>query len=326
MGQILLLDPLTQEEVAELHKEFPQYQILHHFDVSAPSLLGVDWAQVEVVFSSSLSSQQLKEAHQLRWIHLPHPYVDELPLHLLNQRQNILITNTKGTQINQMGEFALAATLMFGKQLLHWKSQTSLKETFSELPSSSTWHLKEKTFLQVGLGMVGTEVTRRARELGMRVWGIKPRKSFHPYCDKVFALSSLHNLLPAVDVLCFSLPRGRHQEPWFGRNELNLMKEDSVLMDIGGGGVIDLDALAQVGASGKFRGIVIDTLDRHPPGKQEAIWDVPNLIFTPNIAPLPSPEEPWPFRVFRYNLRQYIHGNYNDMQNLVRTQKGAPLT
>lgn len=93
------------------------------------------------------------------------------------------------------------------------------------------------------------------------------------------------------------------------------MKQGSILIVIGSGGV-DADALAQIAESGKFRGILIDASYQTPLPATSPLWNIRNIIITPEVASRPKSTERQAFRTFLYNLRQYLHGNFQDMRNL----------
>jgi phosphoglycerate dehydrogenase-like enzyme len=95
------------------------------------------------------------------------------------------------------------------------------------------------------------------------------------------------------------------------------MKEDSILLSIGSSTVFDENALVQVAKTGKFRGILLDAFYQMPIPATSPLWKIPNVIITPDVAQRPKSTQRQAFRLFLYNLRQYVHGNFKDMRNLV---------
>ena len=177
--------------------------------------------------------------------------------------------------------------------------------------------MQKKTLLQVGLGEVGTQIVRLAGNLGMKTWGVRRQRSFHPYCKKTFPLSNLHSLLPVVDVVVVALPQTLHPEIFFGMEEFNLMKPDSIFIVVGEGGYVDEKALATVAKKGKFRGVLLDAFQTEPPPKSSPLWGIPGVVLTPSVSSLPHSEEHMAFRLFRQNLRLYQPGKVNEMKNLL---------
>ena len=236
----------------------------------------------------------------------------------IQQQGNILVTNTRDENLPQMGEFAMSAVLAFAKNLFHW---WEIKQFPALLWDSkwrhSMWTLKDKVFLQVGLGKPGTEIARQAGLMGMKVWGVDQNASFHPYCTKTFPFTDLLKLLPLVDVVSTCLPREREYHQWLKQEHFEAMKEDSILIVIGSSKLVDENALAEVAKTMKFRGIAIDGQHQLPIAQNSPLWKIPNILITPEIAPRPKTKDTQSLRLFRSNLRQYVHGNYSDMRNLV---------
>jgi len=318
MNIILLQGQLTLQEIDQLLKEFPQYLFLSLSEAAYKNLSPDHWSRLEVLYGFRLAKEELAIADQLRWIHCPGPYLNRLCMDEIEKQGTILVSHTIDENIPQMGEFAIAAMLAFAKNLFAWKETNQFPAlVWDSKWRDSMWTLKNKILLQIGLGKVGTEITRRARELEMRVWGIDQHYSFHPHCHKIFQLSDLRSVLPLADVVSLCLPRGREYHHWFQLEELELMKEDSILLSIGSSTVFDENALVQVAKTGKFRGILLDAFYQMPIPATSPLWKIPNVIITPDVAQRPKSTQRQAFRLFLYNLRQYVHGNFKDMRNLV---------
>lgn len=304
------------EELAQLRTEFPQYQFIcpaATVDIEAkiPNL-----SNITILFSRQLDADQLEQMPRLRWIHCPDPQLSELPLDALNEATQVVVTNTRGENLQQVREYVLAGVMAWAKQLFFWSEEMGQeRQLWNRCPAGQPWLLNEKTFLQVGLGMVGSAITQGAHGLGMRVWGCDQRGSFHPHCDQVYPWKDLHSLLPAADVISICLPRGRQYEGVFGEREFSLLKDDSVLVSVCSGSALDEGAL--VAAAPRLRGLVLDTFSSSPLRKTSPLWRLPNALLTPEVSESPERDQREAYRSFRLNLRQFMHRNILDMQNVV---------
>lgn len=317
---IILLQPkLAVSAVRKLIDEFPQFLFLTPGVKSFKKLANEEWLRVEIIYGNHLAPDELAKAHQLRWIHSPTTNLNPLCLNEIEKKENIILTATKEENVVQIAEFALAGMLGFAKQLFQWKEadRNPVMLLDSKL-RESMWTLQDRTFLQIGLEEVGTEITRNCKLMGMKVWGVQEKESFHPYCRKVFGLEELREALPDSDVVCISWPRSKEiRKIWFGEKEFALMKEGSILLILGFRSFVDEEALAMYASSGKFRGVLIDENYQLPLASTSRLWTIPNVIITPEAAPRPKGVEKEPLQAFQYNLRQYIHGNFADMRGIV---------
>lgn len=324
MNIILLQGQLTLQEIDQLLKEFPQFLFLSLSEASYKNLSPEHWSRLEVLYGFRLAKEELAMADQLRWIHCPGPYLNRLCVDEIEKQGNILITNTVDENIPQIGEYAMSIVLAFAKNLFAWKQVNQFPALVWDSKWRDTmWTLKNKILLQIGLGKEGAEIARRAQQMEMKVWGMHENRSFHPYCNKNFAFKDLHSLLPSVDVVSLCLARGKEYHHWFQQEELELMKQDSILMSIGSSTVIDEEALVKLVEKDKFRGIVLDAFYQTPIPVTSPLWKIPNLIITPDVSQRPKSMERQAFRLFLYNLRQYQHGNFKDMRNSV--ERTIPL-
>lgn len=318
MNIVLLQEQLKLQEIDLLLKEFPQYLFLSLSESAYKKLSADDWARVEIIYGSRLNPEELRKAHQLRWIHCPGPHLNRLCIDEIEKQGNVLVTNTADENVGQIGEFVFSGVLAFAKNLFWWKEENREPAlVWDSQWRESMWTLKDKVLLQIGLGRVGGEIARRGRQFDMKVWGVQQRKSFHPECHKTFNFKDLHSILPAVDVISLALPRGREYAHLLGKDEFDLIKPGSILSIVGASTLVDAEALQIAAAEGKFRGILLDAFFQTPILAASPLWKIPNILITPEVSPRPKSTDRLSFRAFLYNLRQYLHGNFKDMRNLV---------
>jgi len=318
MNIVLLQTGLSEEEIRALINEFPGFLFLAPGETAYKKLGKEEWNSIEVVYGADLSARELSIAPALRWIHAPTPNLSALCLDEVEKRGNILVTCTKEENIYQIAEYVIGAVLAFAKNLFRWeRTDRAPGAVWLSKCRESMWTLQGRVFLQIGLGKIGSEIAKRAQQMDLRVWGVQEPRSFHPHCNKVFSLGELHSVLPAADVVSVILPQGKQKGPLLKRETLELMKNDAILIVMGSKMDIDEEALAEVASTGKFRGILWDVSYKTPLSPNSKLWKTPHLIITPEVGPLPKSVEKTAFHLFRFNLRQYQHGNFSDMRNVV---------
>ncbi len=313
MPKILFQAPVDEEQLRTLHQEFPSYELISECKE------GADWFGVEIFYGSDLSEANFEQAPQLRWLHAPSNDLDSLCMEKIQERGSVMVSSGFKQNIENISEFVLGAALAFSKQFFHWPSAPHEPQEFWDWPLKETmWPLRDKTLLQIGIGRVGTEVTRLAQILGMKTWGVSTTKSFHPYCEKTFSINNLHSILPASDVVVVAFPSKGIKHLLLGPEELALLKPDSVLIVVGTRETIDEKALVEVAKSGRLRGILLDALKK-PPLRNSPLWSIPNMILTPNVAGYPEVEtDHVNFSHFKRNLRSYAKGQTLEMKNVLQ--------
>lgn len=318
MNIALLQATLSFAEVNRLILEFPQFLFLSYPESSFQEISEEHWSLVEILLSSHLTPYELSMAPQLRWLHCPSQSLQRLCIEEIQNQGNILVTNTREDNLVQIGEYVMAGVLAFAKNLFKWKESDKLPPlVWDSKWRHSIWTLKDKIFLQIGMGKPGTEIARQASDMGMKVWGMDQERAFHPHCVKSLSFEDLQAALVHADVVSICLPRDKSFTKWFGQEQLEAMKNDSILISVGSSRIIDEAALVEVSRSGKFRGIVLDGEYQIPISAHSPVWELPDILITPEVAPRPKSSNSQTLRLFRYNLRQYVHGNYTDMKNLI---------
>ncbi len=306
VSKIWIQETLLDEELATLKEEFPQFQFKTRQDEQ--KLAEEDWDSVEIFFGDTLSPEDVKQANQLRWVQLSTPLTNLETLEYIRSNSSILLSETQSDSVDQMAEFALAGILMFAKQLT-----PSNKEI---------WTLKNKTLLQVGVGYLSRGLMKTALHFGMKVWGVSERRSTYPHCNKSFVVKEMNSLLPNADVVAICTPREKmRRKPWLGESELELMKDDAVILSLETLNAVDETALSKLALQGKFRGIVIDTPSHLPLSKDSPLHTVPQAIISCGCSQLPESSQRTAFHTFRYNLRHFVRGNFLNMKNILHTSE-----
>ncbi|MEC7839911.1 MAG: NAD(P)-dependent oxidoreductase [Chlamydiota bacterium] len=319
MNIILLQTKLRLEDIDQLLKEFPQFLFLSLGEQACNNLSKDHWSRVEIFFGNKLSIDEIKMAHQLKWIHTPSDDNSSLCMDEINKQGNILISNTDPSDIRTIAEYVFSGIYMFSKNILRWHDAAKFPNLIWDSKwKDSMWDLPKCRLLQIGLGKIGTEVTRIAKERGMKVWGVQEKKSFHPHCHRTIDPKNLHSVLPNMDIIVIALPKGRGHYDWFDKAELELMKRDSALIVIQNNRAVNEKALTEILKKDRLRGVMIDMCTRTPISANSELWKHPDVIITPAAAQHSESEKAEAFHTFRHNLRQYLYGNFNEMRNVVK--------
>ena len=137
----------------------------------------------------------------------------------------------------------------------------------------------------VGLGRIGREVAQRARAFECQLC----------YYDVVRAAPEVEakleveyiafdNLLAGSDIITLHLPRTEETRGLIGAAQLARMKPTALLINTARGGLIDEGALYQALASGQIAGAGLDVFAVEPPGAENRLLHLDNVVATPHIA------------------------------------------
>src|SRR6266849_3001805 len=190
----------------------------------------------------------VKAGKKLRWIQVGHTDVDKNLFPEL-VASPVVVTNTQRIYGPQVADRAFALLLALTHDADIWKTMESGN---TRLPSYGTrekrfdipHEFRGKTMLVVGLGGVGTEISRRAQAFGMRVMAIDPKEMERPAF--VFSLEKpmkLMERLPDADLVILACPLTNETRDLMGEKQFKAMKKTAYFVNIAREGLMDEPAL-----------------------------------------------------------------------------------
>ncbi|MHB8324353.1 MAG: hydroxyacid dehydrogenase, partial [Candidatus Dormibacteria bacterium] len=144
--------------------------------------------------------------------------------------------------------------------------------------------LHGKTLGVVGLGKIGAEVARIALALEMKVIAFDPLVAAERAAQLGVQLGSLEAVLGGADILTLHTPLNDGTRGLIGAKELALMPQGARVINVGRGGLVDEDALAEAVASGHLAGAAVDVFVKEPlPPGHPFLLD-PRILITPHLG------------------------------------------
>jgi len=187
-----------------------------------------------------------------------------------------------------MAESLLAMMLFFSRRLdLALTAQRDRR--YTRQPYSATRRLAGQRALIVGYGALGRECARLLKAIGLYVMGVKRRADVDPApADAVFALPSLHELLPTTDHLVLTLPGDTGTDHLIGARELALLPPSAGLYNLGRGNAVDEQALASALDAGRLAHAFLDVFEHEPLPADSPLWATPRLAISPHASAISS--------------------------------------
>lgn len=177
-------------------------------------------------------------------------------------------------------EHALALMLMVSRGL-HRDLKNMPSKKMGPYRASLQFEIEGKTVGIFGLGAIGTELAKKCKALGMRVFGLgrtRPQAAASPL-DSFFAPNALQEFLGSVDFLAVAVPLTEETRGLIGRRELGWMKKTACLIDISGRSEIyDYEELEKALSSGSLAAACMQPGGGLP--AESPLWDCENFVFS----------------------------------------------
>jgi len=182
-----------------------------------------------------------------------------------------------------VAEHAFALLLAVIRKVV--KADTFVKsgQRFQYEPFLGT-ELKGKTIGVIGTGKIGSEVIRIAKGFDMNVvaFDVYPNK---PLSEKYgFDYLGLEEVIERSDYVTLHTPLTPKTRHLINSETISKMKEDSVLINVSRGDLVDTGALKEALDSGHLRGAGLDVLENEEDLSRNPLLMASNIVITPHCG------------------------------------------
>jgi len=236
----------------------------------------------------------------------------------------IPVTNAAEVHGNSVAEHVMALLLSAARRLdcardLQSASRWSMDDLWNARPRPR--QVRGAHVLVVGMGQIGRRVAEHCSALGMHVTGIrqdaaKPEQGVEQMCS----FAQVDEVLAEADFVVLAVPTTPETRRMMNAARLSLMKEESWLINVGRGALVDESALVEALRRGRPGGAALDVFEHEPLLESSPLWKAENVIITPHEAGFH--QEMWEehYAIFSDNLRRLLAGE--ELRNLVDKKRG----
>ena len=252
-------------------------------------------------FFGKMTPELLGMAKQLKWIQSPTASLEHYMFPALTEHAAVL-TNMRGLFSDVIADQVMGYVLCFARQLVTYirqqtegkwapvggeEARSDFKTGPGQVSPIDLKHrqLQTQTLGIVGLGEIGQELARRAAAFGMKIVGVDPRDGIElKEVSQVWKPAELSQLLAQSDYVVVCAPHTPATVGMFSREQLQAMRPDAYLINIGRGALVKLDDLVASLSAGEIAGAALDVYEIEPLPPSHPLWSMSNVILTPHIA------------------------------------------
>ena len=235
---------------------------------SADVLLVWDFA------SRAVPSAWPGEGPRPRWVHTASAGVDHLMCPELAASDTV-VTNARGVFDQPIAEYVAALVLAMAKDL----------PRTLELQRARTWRHRESQRVAgtracvVGSGPIGRTIARtlKALDINTALVGRTPRTGVHGPDD-------LDRLISRADWVIAAAPLTEQTRGMFDARRFDVMQPSARFVNIGRGGLVVEQDLADALAKRWIAGAALDVFEHEPLTPDSPLWRVPGLIVSPHMS------------------------------------------
>src|SRR5436190_20367039 len=280
---VLVADSISPRGIGELKRD-GMLDVTINTGLSEPELIKIIPAFSGLVVRSQtkVTAPILNAGARLRVIGRARVGVDNGDVETATRR-GIIVLNAPGGNTVSTAEHAFSLLLSVARKIpqadANVRNKNWNKKDFEGV------ELYDKTLGIIGMGRIGSELSRRAIAFGMRVVAYDPYLSAtRARTLQVELIEELDDLLVAADFITLHTPLTPETHHLLDTARLAKMKRGVRVINCARGGLIDELALVETLRSGHVAAAALDVFETEPLPPDSPLRQVPNLVLTPHLG------------------------------------------
>jgi D-2-hydroxyacid dehydrogenase (NADP+) len=312
MTKVLIVDVHAEMYRDRLAAEFSVLQfVLFH---SAAEVTGGDLSDIDVMimFGIEVRDAMLEGAPKLQWIQSLATGIDHF-LRCPSLRPEVLITSGRGIHGAPMREQVIYMMMAVSRD-----ATRQVEDYQHRIWQRRLWStLHGKTAVIVGTGIVGSAIGEALKALGMHVVGVSRTPRQAESFDEMMSTDRMMEAAATADYLINVLPAAPYNFALFDAAVFAAMKPAAYYISAGRGQTVDEAALVAALRERRIGGAALEVFQTEPLPPDSPFWTLPNVFITPHVGGYIVEYEDFIMPLILDNMRLFLAGRPNEMQNLV---------
>ena len=281
--KVLVADPISQSGLDELARD-SALEVTKSTRLTEAALIELipEFSAVVVRSETKITAAVLHAGAQLRVVGRAGVGVDNVDVETATRR-GVIVMNAPGGNTVSTAEHAFSLLLCAARKIP--QADAAVRSGKWSRKEFQGVELYNKTLGIIGMGRIGSELSRRAIAFGMRVL------AFDPYLSatrartlQVELVDDLGDLLQDADFITLHTPLTPETHHLLNAARFSQTKRGVRLINCARGGLIDESALAEALQSGQVAAAALDVFEREPLPADSPLRQAPNLVLTPHLG------------------------------------------
>jgi D-3-phosphoglycerate dehydrogenase len=281
--KVLIADSISQRGIDELSRD-DELDVQIKTGLSEQELVRIigTFSAVIVRSQTRVTSNILNAGAKLRVVGRAGVGVDNVDVEAATRR-GVVVLNAPGGNTISTAEHAFSLLLAMARKIPH--ADANVRNKNWDKKNFEGVELYNKTLGVIGMGRIGSELSRRAIAFGMRVVAYDPYLSVtRARSLQVELVEELDDLLAGADFISLHTPLTAETRHILDATRLQKTKRGVRIINGARGGLIDEGALAQALQDGHVAGAALDVFEIEPLPVDSPLRSAPNLVLTPHLG------------------------------------------
>jgi len=281
--KVLIADSISQRGIDELSRE-GALEVAIKTALSEKELVDLipQFSALVVRSQTKVTADILNAGVRLRVVGRAGVGVDNVDVETATRR-GIIVLNAPGGNTVSTAEHAFSLLLSVARKIpqadANVRSKNWNKKDFEGV------ELYNKTLGIIGMGRIGSELSRRAIAFGMRVVAYDPYLSAtRARSLQVELVNELDDLLKSADFISLHTPLTAETRHILDAGRLQKTRRGVRIINCARGGLIDEAALVEALQDRHVAGAALDVFETEPLPADSPLRSAPNLVLTPHLG------------------------------------------
>ncbi len=216
----------------------------------------------------------IREHPHFSWVQLPFAGIENFVPHLDDRR---VWTSGKGVYAEPVAELCMAFLLGGLRHVIGYSR-------VNEWTVDHGRYLLGGNIVIVGGGGIATSLARMLQGFNTNITVVRRNATAFAGAQRVVTQSQLHEVLPSADAVVLACALTPETTGVIGARELEMMKHDAWLVNVGRGKLVVTDDLVAALRDRRIGGATLDVTDPEPLPKEHPLWSLDNCLITPHIG------------------------------------------
>jgi D-3-phosphoglycerate dehydrogenase len=281
--KVLIADSISQSGIDELSRD-NALDVSVQTNLSVSQLLEIipEFSAIVVRSQTNVTAGLLKAGTSLRVVGRAGVGVDNVDVEAATRR-GVVVLNAPGGNTISTAEHAFSLLLNVARKIP--QADATVRGGKWDRKNLEGVELYNKTLGIIGMGRIGSDLSRRAIAFGMRVIACDPYLSAtRARSLQVELAEELDDLLATSDFISLHTPLTSETRHILNAARLQKTKPGVRIVNCARGGLIDETALANALQNGHVAAAALDVFEIEPLPGDSLLRSAPNLILTPHLG------------------------------------------
>src|SRR5438093_3915084 len=281
--KVLIADSISERGIEELLRG-DALEVSKQTKLPPEKLIEIipEFAALIVRSETKVTGEVLNAGKKLRVVGRAGVGVDNVDVETATRR-GVLVLNAPGGNTVSTAEHAFSLLLCVARKIP--QADASLRGKKWRRKDFEGVELYNKTLGVIGMGRIGSELSRRAIAFGMRVIAYDPYLSAaRARSLQVELVEELDDLLANADFISLHTPLTNETRHLLDTARISKTKPGVRIINCARGGLIDEAALASALQDGHIAAAALDVFEIEPLPEDSPLRAAPNLILTPHLG------------------------------------------